>query len=88
MSFFFKPSRPKTSQELVKAIRDSLNAFDTKTIVEVNSLKKCYDLAIGCADSFARGIEKLRPRCVDRMDFKDHHVFRSEVLDFIAMNKR
>ncbi|KAL8132960.1 uncharacterized protein LOC141712313 [Apium graveolens] len=43
MSFFFKPSRPKTPQELVKAIRDSLNALDTKTIVEVNSLKKALE---------------------------------------------
>lgn len=43
MSFFFKPSRPKTPQELVKAIRDSLNALDTKTICEVNSLKKALE---------------------------------------------
>lgn len=41
MSFsFFKPSRPKTPQEVVKAIRDSLLALDTKTVVEVKALEK------------------------------------------------
>ncbi|XP_074370062.1 putative tetraacyldisaccharide 4'-kinase, mitochondrial isoform X2 [Apium graveolens] len=41
--------------------------------------------AIGCADSFARSIEQLRPRCVDRMDFNDHHVFRSEDVEKIML---
>lgn len=41
--------------------------------------------AIGCADSFARSIEKVRPRCVDRMDFNDHHVFRSEDVEKIML---
>lgn len=45
MSFFFKPSKPKTPQELAKAIRDSLNALDTKTIVEVNALKKVHTIS-------------------------------------------
>ncbi|KAK2982249.1 hypothetical protein RJ640_016379 [Escallonia rubra] len=40
MSFFFKPSRPKTPQELVKAIKDSLMGLDTKTVVEVKALEK------------------------------------------------
>ena len=41
MSFsFFKPSRPKTPQELAKAIRDSLMALDTKTVAEVKALEK------------------------------------------------
>lgn len=40
MSFFFKPSRPKTPTELVKAIKDSLVALDTKTVVEVKALEK------------------------------------------------
>ncbi|KAE9453189.1 hypothetical protein C3L33_14906, partial [Rhododendron williamsianum] len=41
MSFsFFKPSRPKTPQELVRAIKDSLLALDTKTVAEVQALKK------------------------------------------------
>lgn len=41
MSFsFFRPSRPKTSQELVKATKDSLMALDTKTVVEVKALEK------------------------------------------------
>ncbi|XP_052207580.1 uncharacterized protein LOC127811608 isoform X2 [Diospyros lotus] len=45
MSFsFFKPSsRPKTPQELVKAIKDSLLALDTKTVAEVQSLKKALE---------------------------------------------
>lgn len=44
MSFFFnKASRPKTPQELVKAIKDSLNALDTKTVVEVKSLDKALE---------------------------------------------
>lgn len=41
MSFsFFKQSRPKTSQELVKAIKDSLMAIDSITAAEVKSLEK------------------------------------------------
>lgn len=41
MSFsFFKPSRPKTPQELAKAIKDSLMALDTKTVAEVKALEK------------------------------------------------
>jgi len=45
MSFsFFKPSRPKTPQEVVKAIRDSLMALDTKTVVEVKALEKVLSL--------------------------------------------
>lgn len=41
MSFsFFKNLRPKTPQELAKAIKDSLMALDTKTIVEVKLLEK------------------------------------------------
>jgi calcium binding protein 39 len=44
MSFsFFKPSRPKTPQEVVKAIRDSLMALDTKTVVEVKALEKALE---------------------------------------------
>lgn len=44
MSFsFFKPSRPKTPQEVVKAIRDSLLALDTKTVVEVKALEKALE---------------------------------------------
>lgn len=41
MSFsFFKPSRPKTPPEVAKAIKDSLNALDTKTVAEVKALEK------------------------------------------------
>lgn len=44
MSFsFFKPSRPKTPQELAKAIRDSLLALDTKTVAEVKALEKAME---------------------------------------------
>ncbi|KAK3010661.1 hypothetical protein RJ639_011826 [Escallonia herrerae] len=43
MSFFFKPSRPKTPQELVKAIKDSLTGLDTKTVVEVKALEKALE---------------------------------------------
>ncbi|PIA44744.1 hypothetical protein AQUCO_01700381v1 [Aquilegia coerulea] len=44
MSFsFFKPSRPKTPSELVKAIRESLLALDTKTVVEVKALEKALE---------------------------------------------
>lgn len=46
MSFsFFKQSRPKTPQELVKAIKDSLMAIDSITAAEVKALEKvesCY----------------------------------------------
>lgn len=46
MSFsFFKPSRPKTPQEVVKAIKDSLMALDTKTVVEVKALEKVSSLS-------------------------------------------
>lgn len=41
MSFsFFKPSKPKTPLEVVKSIRDSLMALDTKTVVDVKALEK------------------------------------------------
>ena len=41
MSFsFFKPSRPRTPQEVVKSIKESLMALDTKTVVEVRALEK------------------------------------------------
>ena len=41
MSFsFFKPSRPKTPVEVAKAIKDTLTALDTKTVVEVKALEK------------------------------------------------
>lgn len=44
MSFsFFKPSKPKTPQEVAKAIRDSLLALDTKTVVEVKALEKAME---------------------------------------------
>ncbi|XP_038720112.1 calcium-binding protein 39-like isoform X1 [Tripterygium wilfordii] len=44
MSFsFFKPSRPKTPQEVTKAIKDSLVALDTKTVVEVKALEKALE---------------------------------------------
>ncbi|KAG8636659.1 hypothetical protein MANES_15G020600v8 [Manihot esculenta] len=44
MSFsFFKPSRPKTPQEVVKAVKDSLMALDTKTVVEVKALEKAME---------------------------------------------
>ncbi|CAI0560003.1 unnamed protein product [Linum tenue] len=44
MSFsFFKPSRPKTPQEVVRAIKDSLNALDTKTVVDVKALEKASE---------------------------------------------
>ncbi|PSR85179.1 Calcium-binding protein [Actinidia chinensis var. chinensis] len=44
MSFsFFKPSRPKSPQELVKAIKNSLMALDSKTVAEVQSLKKALE---------------------------------------------
>ncbi|KAI5349666.1 PREDICTED: calcium-binding [Prunus dulcis] len=44
MSFsFFKPSRPKTPQEVAKAINDSLMALDTQTVVEVRALEKALE---------------------------------------------
>ncbi|XVF28476.1 hypothetical protein REPUB_Repub15cG0032500 [Reevesia pubescens] len=44
MSFsFFKPSRPKTPQEVAKAIKDSLMALDIKTVVEVKALEKAME---------------------------------------------
>ena len=46
MSFsFFKASRPKTPQEVVKTIKDSLMALDTKTVVEVKALEKVSSLS-------------------------------------------
>ncbi|XP_024986360.1 calcium-binding protein 39 isoform X2 [Cynara cardunculus var. scolymus] len=44
MSFsFFKALRPKTPQELARAIKDSLMALDTKTVVEVKTLEKALE---------------------------------------------
>ncbi|XP_050372213.1 uncharacterized protein LOC126790117 [Argentina anserina] len=44
MSFsFFKPSRPKTPQEVAKAISDSLTALDSQTVAEVKSLEKALE---------------------------------------------
>ncbi|GAB2295122.1 hypothetical protein Dimus_038342 [Dionaea muscipula] len=43
MSFsFFKP-RPKIPQEVAKAIQESLNALDTKTVAEVKALEKALE---------------------------------------------
>jgi calcium binding protein 39 len=44
MSFsFFKPSRPKSPQEVAKAIKESLMGLDTKTVVEVKALEKALE---------------------------------------------
>ncbi|KAK7359674.1 hypothetical protein VNO77_01636 [Canavalia gladiata] len=44
MSFsFFKALRPKTPQEVVKSIKESLMALDTKTVVEVKALEKALE---------------------------------------------
>ncbi|XP_057753351.1 uncharacterized protein LOC130973005 [Arachis stenosperma] len=43
MSFFFKASRPKTPQEVAKAIKESLMALDTKTVAEVKALEKALE---------------------------------------------
>lgn len=44
MSFsFFKPSRPKTPQEVAKAVRDSLSALDPKIIAEVKAREKALE---------------------------------------------
>ncbi|KAF6145221.1 hypothetical protein GIB67_041416 [Kingdonia uniflora] len=44
MSFsFFKPFRPKTPLELVKAVSESLLALDTKTVAEVKALEKALE---------------------------------------------
>ncbi|KAF9618329.1 hypothetical protein IFM89_000964 [Coptis chinensis] len=44
MSFsFFKASRGKAALELVKAMRDSLVALDTKTVAEVKALEKALE---------------------------------------------
>lgn len=44
MSFsFFKPSRPKTPQEVAKAINDSLMALDIQTVAEVKALEKALE---------------------------------------------
>lgn len=43
MAFFFRPLRPKTPQELVKSVRESLLALDTKTVVEVKALEKALE---------------------------------------------
>ncbi|KAK4425750.1 protein Mo25 [Sesamum alatum] len=44
MSFsFFKQSRPKTPQELAKAVKDSLMALDSKTVAEVKALEKALE---------------------------------------------
>lgn len=49
MSFsFFKQSRPKTPQELAKAIKDSLMALDSKTVAEVKALEKVKSLSLFC----------------------------------------
>ncbi|MBA0650276.1 hypothetical protein Goklo_017714, partial [Gossypium klotzschianum] len=37
------PSRPKTPPEVAKAIKDSLNALDTKTVAEVKALEKAME---------------------------------------------
>ncbi|GMH20020.1 hypothetical protein Nepgr_021861 [Nepenthes gracilis] len=43
MSFSFFKARPKTPQEVARAIKDSLMALDTKTVVEVKSLEKALE---------------------------------------------
>ncbi|KAK4283584.1 hypothetical protein QN277_000520 [Acacia crassicarpa] len=43
MSFSFFKAKPKTPQEVAKSIKDSLNALDTKTVVEVKALEKALE---------------------------------------------
>ncbi|XP_051152874.1 putative MO25-like protein At5g47540 [Andrographis paniculata] len=44
MSFsFFKQSRPKTPEELVSAIKDSLMALDSQTVADVKALEKALE---------------------------------------------
>ncbi|GAB4843501.1 hypothetical protein Ancab_013462, partial [Ancistrocladus abbreviatus] len=43
MSFSFFKTRPKSPQEVARAIKDSLMALDTKTVVEVKSLEKALE---------------------------------------------
>ncbi|XP_028796322.1 calcium-binding protein 39 isoform X2 [Neltuma alba] len=43
MSFSFFKARPKTPQEVARSIKDSLNALDTKTVVEVKALEKALE---------------------------------------------
>ncbi|XP_054787367.1 uncharacterized protein LOC129293430 isoform X1 [Prosopis cineraria] len=43
MSFSFFKARPKTPQEVAKSTRESLNALDTKTVVEVKALEKALE---------------------------------------------
>ncbi|XP_019156948.1 PREDICTED: calcium-binding protein 39 [Ipomoea nil] len=46
MSFsFFKPLRPKTPAELVKAVKESLMALDSKTIAEIKAREKALEEA-------------------------------------------
>ncbi|XVE65719.1 hypothetical protein DITRI_Ditri08aG0022100 [Diplodiscus trichospermus] len=60
MSFsFFKPSRPKIPQEVAKAIKDSLMALDTKTVVEVKALEK--DLEIEVPSRLIRSTSRVEP---------------------------
>ena len=56
MSFsFFKPSRPKTPQEVAKFIKDSLMALDTKTVVEVKALEKVRLISSHYVTNFSFG---------------------------------
>lgn len=43
MSFSFFKSRPKTPEEVVEAIKDSLIALDSKTVAEVKALEKALE---------------------------------------------
>ncbi|KAK6930064.1 Mo25-like, partial [Dillenia turbinata] len=93
MSFsFFKP-RPKTPQELAKAIKDSLMALDTCTVVEVKALEKALEeveknfVSMRCMLS---GDGETKPN-VDQqkadsthccVQYLDNH---SELLDFLVV---
>ncbi|XP_059664833.1 probable tetraacyldisaccharide 4'-kinase, mitochondrial [Cornus florida] len=41
--------------------------------------------AIGFANAFVQGIEKIGPLHVDQLDFNDHHLFKTEDMEMIRM---
>nr|GLL38346.1 probable tetraacyldisaccharide 4'-kinase, mitochondrial [Ipomoea trifida] len=47
-----------------------------------NAIILCVS-AIGSADSFVQRIKKMGPMLVDRLDFRDHHLFLPEDIDMI-----
>ncbi|XP_015581292.1 probable tetraacyldisaccharide 4'-kinase, mitochondrial [Ricinus communis] len=91
----------KDIELMIREVKESLPIFFTGMIpsyffevgninfriplgVILNAIVLCVS-AIGSANAFVQGIEKMGAFYVDRIDFSDHHLFQTRDIEMIAM---